>query len=94
MDAERQIRFVVAHPERRGRHQRLDLVGSQPVLELLAIICLTRVRGHVETAFAQEAGQPLGLGDGQNVDDPRSRHRLQRIGDPGIALQRAQSRHD
>ena len=34
VDAEGQVGLVVAHAERRGRDQRLDLVVAQPVLEL------------------------------------------------------------
>ena len=93
VDAERQVGLVVAHPERRGRHQRLDLVVPQPVLELLAVRGLPRVRGHVVALLGQEGGDPLGLGHRQHVDDAGARQLPQRVGDPGVAVEHAEPGH-
>ena len=55
---------------------------------------LAGVGGDVEALLAQEAGHPLGLGDGEHVDDARAGQRAQRLGDPGVALQHRQLGHD
>ena len=54
VDAEGKVGLVVAHAQRRGRHQRLDLVASQPALEGLPVVALTRVRRDVQSLVDEE----------------------------------------
>ena len=93
MHAERQVGFVVAHPQCGGRDQRFHPVVPEPVLQLLPVLGPAGVGGHVQTLVLQERGHPVRLGHGEHVDDPGPLQRAQRLGHPGVPLQRRQSRH-
>lgn len=85
MHHEAQVGFVEAHAQRRRGDQRLDAIGEQVLLGLLAIgvLGLPGVRRHGVPALAQERGDLLGRGHGQRVDDSRARQVVQVLGEPG-----------
>ena len=91
VEAEREIRLVVAHAQRRRRDDGLDLVGAQRGLDARAVgrlgpaRCTPRPRAR---ATARNAVEPLGVGDRQAVDDARARQRAQRLVDPRVPLER------
>ena len=84
MDAEAEIRFVVAHPERRGGDDGLHEVAAELILDLDPSIGvhLSGVGRDVVTAVLEEAGEPFGLGDGEDVDDAGTGDRVECVGDP------------
>ncbi len=81
---ERQVGLVEAHPERRGRDERLDPVLLEVLLQALALgrVGLAGVRGDGEPRRAQLARDLLGRGDGEAVDDARAVDVLQRLDEP------------
>ncbi len=86
VDAEREVRLVVAHAERgRGDH-RLNFVVAQPSLDHSpgGRVESPRVCGHVVPTVTQMVGEAFGVGDGEDVDDARPRQHAQRVVDPGI----------
>ena len=95
MHTKAQVGFVVAHAQRRGGHHRLDLVVAQTVFHLQARVGvgLPAVGIHRMAAAAQKRREPLGLGHRQHIHNARARQLLQRIGNPGVALQGRQTRH-
>ena len=95
VDAEGQVGLVVAHAQRRRGDHGLERIAAQRVLDLLARGRLQPavVGRHREAAGLQEAGDALGVGHRQRVDDARAREGVQRIGHPGQALQRPQAGH-
>ena len=71
MDAEREVRLVVAHPERGGGDDGLDLVAPELLLDVDARRRLepAGVGGDLEPGRCEERGEPLRLGDGERVHD-------------------------
>ena len=88
VDHEGQVGLVEAHTEGRGGHDRLDSVGLQVGLELLAGVVVERrgVRDGVDALGAQELRDQLGVGDGQAVDDARPLDGGDPAGHPGQAF--------
>ena len=88
VDDEAEVGLVEAHPERDRRDERLHLVRDQGVLERLALLGreVGVVGAGVDALRAQERGHPLGVGDGQAVDDAAPRHEREALGQPGEAL--------
>ena len=90
VDDEGQVGLVEAHAQRAGRHQRLDPVGLEVLLQPLALGRLrpARVGGHVEPGLAQALGDLEGGAHGEAVDDARARRGAQVAGQPGQAGRR------
>ncbi len=93
--AEAQVGLVVPHAQRRGRHHGLDLVGPQRGLDRGAFLRrgLPGVGGHAVALGAQELRERGRVVDGEGVDDARAREGVQRLRDPGEALDAAEARH-
>jgi hypothetical protein len=85
---EAEVGLVEAHAEGHGGHERLELVAEQPALELLALLVLQSavVRSCVDAASLEPSGHPIGVGDGQGVDDPRAGQPGHLLGEPREAL--------
>ena len=83
-------------PERAGRDERLDLPGSELLLEgePLGGVGLAGVRRDVVTARAQEVGDLLGGRDREAVDDPRTGLLGEMVGQPAEALLGRGQTHD
>jgi hypothetical protein len=75
VDDEPEVRLVVAHAERRGRHDRLDVVGQQPPLGLHPLLVgdLARVGDRADALSPEPLRDRLGVALGQAVDDPGPR---------------------
>ena len=71
MDHEGQIRFVIAHAERRGGHQRLDAVVPQSLLQgdPPLGIDVTGIGRDRQTACPEPIGDLMGVTHRQGVDD-------------------------
>ena len=71
MDDEAQVGFVEPHPQRAGRHQRLDPVVAQRFLEPQPVdrVGTSGVGRHVVARPPQRGGHVLGARHGQRVDD-------------------------
>ena len=95
VQAKAQVGFVVAHAQSGGGHHGFDLVVAQLLfnLEPTLGIALSAVSANLVAQAVQKGAQPLGLGHGQNIHNPRPWQALERIGDPGVALQGRQPRH-
>ena len=96
MEAERQVRLVVTHPQRRGRDDRLDRVRAQLGLNLLADIGrgLAGVGDDVVALLLQEGRELLDRLHGQPVHDPRADSVAQELLDPGETLHKTQVRNN
>ena len=72
MHDEPEVRLVEPHPQRARRHEGLELVALELLLELFALVGVgpAGVRPDRVAALAQQPGDVLGRGDGQRVDDP------------------------
>ena len=94
MHHEAQVRFVEAHPQRGGGHERLDLVVQQRALQFFAFarIGASGVRAHPVSGGGEELGHILGRRDGQAVDDPAALQRLEVLHQPGGPLLRVVDR--
>ena len=90
MHDEAEVGLVEAHAERRRGDQRLDPVGQQVRLELLALGGLggPGVGGHRVALLAQQRRDVVGLRHGQRVDDARARQRIDVRRKPSRALRR------
>ena len=93
MHHEPEIRLVVTHSECRRGHQCLDFVAQERVLEGVAAVGveLPGVRGdRIVRALHGPDGldEPVGVGDGEHVDDARARQCGQVSGRPGVPLHR------
>lgn len=88
MDDEAEVGFVEPHAQRRRGHQRLDPVGQQIRLELFAFGGFggPGVRGDVVALLTQQRRDVMRLSDGEGVDDPRSRQRIDVCCKPSRAL--------
>ena len=84
VDDEREVGLVEAHAERGGGDDGLDLVGEQRVLDYDAVVVLALAAvGHgVDALRAQPAGDPLGVGDGEAVDDAGPGQLRDDVGEP------------
>ena len=97
VDAEAEVGLVVAHAERRGRHDGLELVGPQRLLDRGALAparsarCRPRRRA---PARRRKPASAVRLVDGQRVDDAGAGQRGQRLGHPGEALHGRSARDD
>jgi hypothetical protein len=87
MDDEAEIGLVIAHPERAGGDDRLDVVGEQPGLgghARLAVL-VAAVGQRADPGVGQELGDLLSVTLGERVDDPRAAqagHVLRQPGQP------------
>ena len=88
VDDEAEVRLVEAHPQRDRRHQRLEPVREQVLLERLALLGIdVRVVGPgIDAPSAEPAGDPLRVGDREAVDDAGAWHRGQVLRQPGEPL--------
>ena len=92
VDDEPEVGLVVAHAERGGGDQRLEPVAAQSVLEPLPLSRLepARVGGDRQRGAVpggDRLGQPLGVRDGERVDDARPGQVGQLVHDPGVAVE-------
>lgn len=96
VDAEREVGFVEAHAERRRGDERFDVVSAKSILQLIALgrRHRRRVGGDVEPAVSQNAGAPLGLGDGEHVHDAGTRELFGRVCHPRRAVHSVEAGHD
>jgi hypothetical protein len=88
---ELQVRLVVAHPQRAGRDERLDVVAQQPLLggDPPLGLLLAAVGQRRDVVRGQEGGDLLGVALGQRVDDPRAGQARQVLDQPGEPLRGA-----
>ena len=72
MHDESQVGLVVAHPERAGRDDGLDVVAQQAVLrrDPILSLLLAAVRERFNPVGDQECRDLLRVAFGQRVDDP------------------------
>jgi hypothetical protein len=84
VDHEGQVGLVEAHPERRGGRHDLDPVGPQGVLDLQALLGLgaAAVGPRADPVGRKPGGDPLGVPDGQAVDDARPGQLRDALGEP------------
>ena len=96
VDDEREVRLVVAHAERRGGDDALELVGLQLALDLDLGLggLVAEVRARVDAVAAQPVGDPARVLDGERVDDAGARELRDRLGEPREPLRRAREMHD
>ncbi len=72
VDDEPEVRLVVAHPQRARRHDRLDVVGQQPLLDRdpALRVDLAAVRLGGDPPGHEPLGDELGVALRERVDDP------------------------
>ena len=85
MDDEAEVGLVETHAQGAGGDQRLELVGAQPVLELLALggVRPAGVGLHRIPGIGECPGHVVGRRDGERVDDARAGEVAQVGGEPG-----------
>jgi len=85
---EGQVRLVVAHAQRAGGDDRLELVAQQPALGLdpRVGLLLAAVGLGADAVGGQERRDLLGVALGERVDDPRARQQRQVLDQPGEPL--------
>ena len=90
VDDEAEVGLVVAHAERAGRHDRLELVRQEILLhgEPLRRLGLPGVGLGGVPAVPQELRDIMGGGDGQCVDDAGAGQLAELLGQPGQPLRR------
>ena len=87
MDDEGEVRFVEAHPQGRGRHQRLHLVVEQGLLQLSpARSRLARIGLDLKPARPKPRRHRAGVTNCQRVDDAAPRQLRQPFRQPGEPL--------
>ena len=96
MDDEAEVGLVVAHPERAGRDDRLELVAEQPVLHVDAALRLDLAA--VGLGGDPARGEPLGdhvrVALGERVDDPGAGQLRQPPRQPGQPVGLPRQLHD
>ena len=96
MDDEAEVGLVESHAQRAGGDERLDPVGFQERLGLLALvrIGLAGVRAHLVAAVAQQPCRVIGGSDGEGVDDAGAGEIAEVAEEPGEPARRvAESQH-
>ncbi|TYQ07416.1 UNVERIFIED_ORG: hypothetical protein L601_000500000250 [Gordonia westfalica J30] len=99
MHDETEVWFVVTHPEGGGRDERLHLVVQQRVFELMPAVGieLAGVGGDVHRIPVYRPDgldEPVGVGDGEDVDDARTREVGQGLRHPAVSLHGRESVED
>ena len=96
MHDEREVRFVVAHPECRGGYDALELVGLQLPFDLDLVFGarVAEVGQRLDSVPPQPAGDAARVLDGECVDDAGARELRDRLGEPRQPLGGAREVHD
>jgi hypothetical protein len=88
VDDEAEVGLVVAHPERAGGDDRLEVVAEQPLLDLDAGVgrAVPAVGLGGDPVAAQPLRHQVGVALGERVDDARARELRQVLDEPGEAV--------
>ena len=88
VDDEAEVRLVEPHPQRHRRHQRLEPVREQVLLQRLALrgVDVRVVRPRIDAPPAQPARDALRVGHREAVHDAGAGHRRQVLRQPGEPL--------